>query len=134
MRRGKSTLYDQDVIIKTYKKGEVDINSFYREIAVLSKSDHLSIINMFDYFQDRSKVILVFEYFNSTLLLDFLEKIDKGILKKDFDVLFVDLVCSVHQTTSPGQRPRLVGANASHAARQRCDADRAHAARDAHRD
>ena len=103
-----SSLFNQDVVLKIYSKGDNNMQELSKEISILSKVDHLSVISLLDYFQDRKNIIMVFEYFSSTMLLEYLGKLEKGMKKSIFDALFVDLLASVNHLHSHGYAHRNI--------------------------
>ena len=98
----RSKLFSQDVVLKVYTKEESNFETISHEIEILCKLDHPSIISLFDFFQDRTQIILVFEFFASQPMLEYLKTIDTGIRKNLFDNLMLEMISAVNHLHSNG--------------------------------
>lgn len=92
----RSKLLSQDVVLKVYTKEESDLDIISHEIEILCKLDHPSIISLFDFFQDRTQIILVYEFFESQPMPEYLKTIDTGIKKNVFDNLMLGMISAVN--------------------------------------
>lgn len=88
-------LYEQDVIIKTYNKNDNNVLDIEKEIQLVTALDHPSLIGLYDYYQDRTDIILVYEYFESTLLMNYLRSLEKGMKESVFDNAIRGIVIAI---------------------------------------
>uniref|UniRef100_A0A6T6MSR4 Non-specific serine/threonine protein kinase n=1 Tax=Timspurckia oligopyrenoides TaxID=708627 RepID=A0A6T6MSR4_9RHOD len=84
VREAKSRATGEQVAVKTFKKknlNEDDYKYLKREIDIVTKVDHLNVVNTYDVFESEDSIFIVMEYLPGGMLYDLVAQ--EGFLSED---------------------------------------------------